>query len=1365
MVVTSTRALYKSNNHMMRLRYLNKLKESKKTIRQQLSHLGIRTLRPEDIAWNYVVTYNEKIRELWVGCNQMDPYEKDRVMREIDDLNHKRQQGLAEFNQDDCPIKFWELKAGWVQPEYRQPLPPLEPEPVQQQEPAQQQEKFQQLETLEEPELVATQASFTDFAPFGFVNDNSIPKGNYGVSELDIDHMGSFGLGNHESHFDIAFEATTSSQRYDADLSGLDAFVDSLWTFPADDTISKQLDATEVAHLQGQFQVSAANEPVPTQVQFESGEDFINDKSSIFSDSDGDEVDPAPVSCQAVEEPQILENASHALPNTQQSSCEEQVIENNDSDSLFGDDNKECQPESTEMTGQAVEEPLMSENNMIADAPPANPQVSEEQHDVQGYVDDDGSDSGDDSLGVVFEDVDLETALTSNQSADEPQSSTNTGSDMCDATDVISPEPIAQPDNGPEAQLNPGSEAQPTQEFGTQFDQELGAEPQAIEQPAPENQAATDAAPIEQVALGPQESQVTSDQSEATGGEGTEAPFTSQEVVPQEVVQQEPCNPLPSLPNWHEVRGYFGNRDAIREYARGQIRLYAPGTAVEMCSDLQLELLGTGTPEFRDMELWKYERCARTNQHYIVEFAEEYPEIPPHLVFTPIDNGQFIFHCLIARAPVQNASHNESAGIIDLTGDVSISSATATPSGVQEATLAAPAEIVAGAPVFATAGGDSVANGSGLLEEEAEVNRRVPKIPTPPPIDEATFAQGPVSLTNNAEPTTPVQNVADGNNGTWSSDWSGQAFSDGGESPRSPSNQEIHVMHHSVASDKHERETSPTDQAKGSKKARGKAPTGATTGSLSSVHGAHNALNQQLFPNGQAAGNVHAPPPAAAGTVAGPSNAAQPVQQGPAPQGATGKRHVGRPHKADSELTSPRKRQLKNPDSPCAEPSEGGNKRRRKNAPAAADTTDVSQGQQHGTSEESQPAQYYGPSPERSLDAKTWVEEHTQGGKGKKRKVPAPKKSPAPRKARKTKEATPAAPRTYRPIAPAPSRNQDDANGVQMQPRVSTPMGHSGAAGPSRNVQMNGNGTQMHSAAPPMQNGRSQQMRQQIPQQQGLQHPVGQQNGFTNHEQQQQHSEAPGPDVVKEKKAWLIAQLRELEQEDSNLAQQERQQGQQYPDVSSQMMSDPFTQQDFQEPQQQGFQQVPQQASQQAPHQPTQQRTQQRTQQPMQQPMQQMMPQIMPQTIEQQIQQQVRQQFRQLMQQQFQQPMQQPPMQQMMQQMMRQQIELQVRREFQQMLTPQVSQPPMAMPQTMFNQGMLSNGIASYTTNMQESHQQASPAVGYPAAGAFPQNGYLAPMDFNQGIEGTNVQGMFGGFDGGLGGAYMAQEGMPDFSG
>lgn len=1302
-VIRETRALYTFSSYAMRQRRLTRLQEHKMRLRHQLFLLGINVPRPEDIVWNYVVLYNERIRELWVNCNKNDPYEKDRVMRQIDDLNHKRQQLLAEFDQEDCVIPVWDFAEGWLPPKYRPALPPLEPEVVKQ------------------PELVPTQAS-PDVASLDHISDNSDPNGNNGVSGMDLNHMG---LHSHESHFDAAFEDTTSSQTYEADHFSLDAFEASLWNAPADDAVSAYLDAVELERLQEQLD-SMPIEQAPTQFQIGIGEDIDSDKDSLFGGADDDQVDPVPASCQAVEELHIPERAPNALHNTQQASFEEQVIQDNDDDSLFGAFDEDYQPESTEETGPTTDESLNSESNAVTDVPAANPQVSQEQHAVEEDVDDDDDDDND-PFNCEFEDVIFETEVSSNQNLSEPQSSTNTCSDRDDdakddAGDLINSAPITQPDHGPEEQLLPESEALPTQVFGALFDQGLEAEPQTAYQPAPEVQAAPAAAPVEQFVLAPHQVQVIADQSETAGGKGEGTPLVSQEIVPR--------NPF-SLPNWHEQRLQTQNIQAMHQYAREELCRFWPDN-VQPCSNMQLEFYASGSEEFEKQELERYEQCFHTGQDYIVEFVDDYDEIPPNMLLTWIDNGNYAFLCLIDQTPAQGQSQNMSAGVIDLTGDDSTPSATAAPLGVlQEAALAPPAEIVAaGAPVSATAGGRFVPETPEAEELEA---RTVPKIPLPPPVDEATFMQASASLPVNTKPTTPAQNASFGNNGTWSSDWSGQAFSDGGKSPRTPSSQEINAMADSVRSDNSDRLTNSTDQAKGRKKARGKVTKGAAPGSLSSVHSAHNALNHQLSQIAQTAGNVHAPPPAGPAPVAGPSNAVQPIQQQPASQAAKGKRHVGRPHKDDSELVSPRKRQLQNPESPCAEPSEGGNKRRRKNAPAAADATDASRAQQYSTPE-SQPAQYYGPSPDRNLDARTWIEEHTQGGKGKrgqKRKAPAPKKTPAPRKARKTNEATPPAPRTYRPIAPAPPRNPDQANGVQMQSHASTPMAPSGATGPSTDIQMNGNSTQMRPVAPHMQNGRPQQVRhqsfQQLPQQmpqqrefqrpasqqngfnpmqqQKSQYPMGQQNGFTNYEQQEQYRNARG--TVDGYVALLKAQLCEAEEAQAILNQRCQQQGQEYPKVSAQMIPNHFAQQGYQEP----MQQIVQQPAQQGHGQP----------------------------------------------QSFGMTSGEPYTQ--------EQIQQGVDIALQHILGTQMSQPPMVTPRTMSCRGISSDGIAPYQANMHEGYRQASPAAGFQPARPLPRNRYPAAMNFSQRMQGTNIQGAYGGFDEGVGGAYMAQDEMPDFRG
>ena len=85
-------------------------------------------------------------------------------------------------------------------------------------------------------------------------------------------------------------------------------------------------------------------------------------------------------------------------------------------------------------------------------------------------------------------------------------------------------------------------------------------------------------------------------------------------------------------------------------------------------------------------------------------------------------------------------------------------------------------------------------------------------------------------------------------------------------------------------------------------------------------------------------------------------------------------------------------------------------------------------------------------------------------------------------------EITPIAPRRYRNTASAPARNQGDANDVQMQSRASTPIGSGGATGSSAHAQMDGNGTQLHSAVSYVRNGQPQQM----PPPQESQNPMGQ---------------------------------------------------------------------------------------------------------------------------------------------------------------------------------------------------------------------------------------------------------------------------------
>jgi hypothetical protein len=1107
-IVEKTRKAYGFRIHYMRERAFMRLKEDKHELRKQLARLGIRTLRPVDVAWNYVIFYNEKIRHLWADCNKRDPEERGHVMRQIADLNQKRQQRLAEVDQlPDCPVMFWEFH-GWVEAEYREALRTLESE------------------TIEQPELVVAQPSPTNAGFLDHVTGGSEPIGDYDVPKADLNPMSSFEpfeLAGKTS-FDTAFENMTSSQEYDADRPSLDAFGKSLF---------------------------------PTQSHLESGEVMNHDDDdSLFGDSDY-QLDLAPISCQAVEEANISENASHASPIAQQqASPEEKVIENNNSDSVFSVPDGVSQLEPAAAPGQAAQEPLLCGNNTIANAS-VNKQVSHEQQTVEGYTEDN----------------------------DSP--------------------------------------------FGGEAEETDGAI----------------AEPVEQAALGPQEAQQIADQSDMADSEPGPPPF-----VPGEL----PKVYVPTFESLAESIDKDGLQQ-LRGIARKELCRFWPDGRQD-CSDRQLDIYATGTKEFKKDELTRYEECQKVGKAYVIEFEEEYDEIPPHLTLKTIFNGIALFHCLIADEPE----------VVDLTGDDSIPSATAAPLGVPEPALAAPAEIVAARePVPATADG-GVLNTDEAPKEADKAGKGLERIPNPPPVDQATFTQGPVQLAGNTEPTTPVQDGPVRNDGTWSSGWSEKAFSDGGVPPRTPSNQEVVVMERSVSADNTMRKTSTPEKAVRTKKARAKARTGAGPGPLSSTQGAHAALQNQLSQSDQTAGNVHAPSSAALGPVAGSST---------------------------------------------TETAERGTKRRKKNAKAAADA-DTSQ---QRTTPEQQPAQYYEPSPEQRVNAKKWVEDHTQGGKGKKtqkRKSLEPKTTPTPRKARKTDEETPVAPRSYRNIAPAPARNHNDANDGQMQSRASTPMGHNGATYSSPDVQMTGNGPQMHPAAPQMPHGRRQQMPramtqesfQNAPRPQYFQPPVGPQNVWVNPMQQQSSWQA-GTNSLQERRMRLEQEIKDLEQQelmaendrkmaekDRKIAELEQRLSQQHPAESSQMVPNHSMPQGHWQSLQQGNWPPPQQGN--------------------------VQPQSHGETGEEYL------QFKKFPQ--------------------------------------QMSQPSMTTPQMMPSQRIPPNGMAPYPTNMHGGYWQASPAAGHPMAMNFPQNGYPAPMNFSQSVQGANGHGMHGGFNGGAGGDHM-EGSMPGF--
>lgn len=1180
-IVDNTRRLYQDRNRILRARRIKVLKNYKQGLGKQLARLGIRAWRPIDIAWDYVMFYNDKIRQLWSDCNKGDPDEKGRVMRQIADLIHKRYQGLAEVDQlPDCPILALQLP-GWVESEYFEALRPLETEAVDQPDP------------VEQPESVVTQLASRNIGFLDHVSDGSEPIGDYDVPKADLEPTSSREVGEKTS-FETAFEITTSSQTYNADPPSLDAFEKSLFATPSrfepgedinddDDSIFGDPDDND----------SLFGDP--------------NDDDSLFGDANNYQIDPTPVSCQTVQEAQPPENTLHVSPTTQQA-FKEKLVKDYNSGSVPRIPDRGSPPKPATAPSQAAEVPLIcGDNNTITDAS-INQQVSQEQQAVRGLTEDN----------------------------DFPFSGEAEEADG----------PFAEPKHGTETQLGPGVGALPTQESGIPFDQGLGAAPLMPGQPGLHSQAAPGAEPVQQVVLAAQEAQQSAGQSKVTSSERGPPPFVTR------YVSKGFCPTYQQLATEMRESGL----EFLRRNARDELRPFWPHGR-QACTNLQLDLYATGVEAFKKEELERYERCFQVRKPYVVEFLEEYEEIPPNKTLQYIFNGIALFNCLIDKKPE----------VVDLTEDDSISSTMAASFGVPEPTLSAPEEVLAaGEPVSATAD-EGALNGDETPQDTDLAPKRVSKIHTPPPVDQATFTQGPVLLTGNVKPTTPMQNDSVGSNGAWSSGWSGKAFSDGGEPPRTPSNQDVVVMERSVSTDNTKRKSSTTDKTVVTKRVRANTRAGAGSGSFNSTQRAHAALQDQLSQSAQAAGPVHGPLSASPGPMAGPST---------------------------------------------AEPTERGNKRRKKNAEAAADT-DASLRQQHSTPEQ-QPAQYYGPSPEQSVDAKKWVEDHAQGGKGKKsqkRKATEPKKTPTPRKARKTKEATPTAPRSYRNIAPAPARNHDDANDVQMQSRENTPMGHTRATRSSPHVQIPGNGTQILSAARHMPHGQPQQMPQQafqnLPQQQYFQPPVGQQNGWTSPMQQQQALEAQNSHLLDRveqlrQQVVILKQQTLIEANNRRIAELEQQAGQPAAANSSQLTS---------------YHSMPQGnwQSQQQSDWPS---SLQGNVQPQSHGMVSHNPYLPPQGY----------------------------------------LQYQQWQSFPQ----QMSQPPMATPLMMSNQGMVSNGTVSRPTSMHEGYWQGPPPAGNPMARPCPQNGYQAHMNFNYGLQGDNTHGMHGGFNGGASGNHT-EERMTDF--
>lgn len=1281
MIAEQTRDAFKSDFEEYFQGKLQQIKHNKMQLRRQLALLGQYHLSPIDIAWNYVVLYNQKIRKLWNECTHENADERGRVMRQIDDLNCKRRQRLEEVNElPDCPVQTWDF-TGWVDPRdrNRKARSTEKPKPVNKPKTVKLPKTIEKPQTIEKPKVVASQDLLTHSA--------SILEGDYGVSTEDPFSMHSFEAEG-TSFFEAEFEALDFSKKYESQLAS------SGTSLLEDPTIS-------AAEEQEQQQFSAPTEQPPAiEHQIESSDD-TNVYDSLFSDPEGgDQLEPDLASPQTTEELQTSEHAADVSPIGQHVYLEEQVVENNDLNSLFGDCEEDNQLETALGCSQTTEEPQISDH--AADAAPVKEHVSPEAQVVENndfgslFSDDEedeqtepapasfqatkeaqisevaakpstltqptvqeqviqGNIGNDASLvSSVVQEVDLEIASAPCQITDEPQSISNTGSEanifpgttadgqssehfvgdaVRNADPAASQQALAPPEQVPvvsnesnfgaadedglwdgpwlpvegdyfsqqmlaEEMSGPMPLSRSGEEYGEMFRQSLlvapstqvfeqnldlfpnalpnqevdavpeqssevlpdqrlradhqvadhlapkaqaapdaalvktvvisaqegeglGADSQIAEQIAQENQTAPDATPVEQVAVSTQQGQVVAGKSKDATYDATQEYLDASDWR-----SSAPWNTMPKRPTYEELLPNLQEPvlqgELQKLFAAAWEKLGPFIRSWESCSLKQFHMFALAKDEFQAQELKKYESVFKAGGQYVVQFADEFSEIPVGKKTEVVDNGHSVFNCLVPQLPAQDATQRKSAAVIDLTEDDAPSLNTAVPHRVPRPALLAPAEIVASietdppaASKASNAKGPSTPKRPAAKKKKATspIKNNVPEIDLQAPVDEGTFAGVSATPISSTETATPVQGDGDDDE-IWQNGWSDQTFSNSEPSPNSPSDQELASMKYSVASDNVSRGLA-TSQSPAQK------PTGAATGSLSSVQERHSALNHQLSQNPQVAGNIPATPAAAPGPVAGPSNAAQPVQQEPA---RPGKRHVGRPHKDQSELASPRKHKLKHPDSPCAAPTKRSYKRRKQNAKADDDEDDVPPGQQQGTPEK--PEEYYEAAPNRSLSLETspkdYVKNIAEGTKGRKRKAPAPKKTPAPRKAQKTKQSTADAvapqpgdgetvsgtpePRRYRPIAPAPARDQDEASGVQVQQPASTPARGMDGIEPLPNAQIAGNEPHMHSAAPYAQNGQphaAQQMHQQdFPQvqQQGFQ-PMAQHD----YQQMQQH--------------------------------------------------------------------------------------------------------------------------------------------------------------------------------------------------------------------------------------------------------------------
>lgn len=1010
-IVSLTRQMYANNNGLLRLRVLKRLAKEKQELRRRLARLGIWTLRPVDIAWNYVIFYNEKIRQLWIDCNLMDPDERRRVMRQISALGKKRRQRLADADQlPDCQVRFWEFH-GWAEAEYNEVCRAVEAEIIEKSKLVEKHDPAEQRETLERPAPVIIQPDSTTTGFLDDVGGGSAPMGDYQMSKADSVPMSSTEPSG-ETSFDTAFENTTSSQEYDADRPGLDSFEKGLFA---------------------------------TQTRSKPGEDTIIDNSSLFSDGDDDSLfgdgddyrlNPAPVSCQTANGAQVPVNASFDF-------------EEDPDYSLFGDsDDFQLYP--APVPNPDVEEAHDLEN--ASQASPINQRAcSEETMELNE------SDSGDPLFGDIdyFQTVPALVVSQAVEKARTPENAshasliTNQGSLVEDS--------IGTNESGPvPGVLDENHLAEPAAAPGQAAEQPLIHDDNAIAYASVDQQVSQDRQAMEL--------QQMADQSVVANNQAGPPPYVRGEVPTGPYVRFYPDILLQIEESRQE------DLEHMREDARGHLSRFWPDGKQD-CSVMQLDLFALATDGFKDDEYRRYEMCQEAGKPHVVHFQEEYGEIPPNMTLAPVYNGAFVYRCLAENMPVSEPENEPE--FVDLTGDDSTPCTTTAPldEPEHEHVHAAPAEVIAASePARPAAGGEVILQGRKTSKKASKTPRKVEMIQTPSPVDQATFTQDPArTLAGPPAPAKPVNNGAVGDSSDWSSDWSGKAFSDGGEPPKTPSDKEVVVMQRSVSDDDTTRRTSPIDKAVGTKMSGRKARTSRGSGSLSSTQSAHVALQNQLSQTSEAAGNVNTPPSTKLSPVEGRQQSDTPGQQ-------------------------------------------------------------------------QQPRPYYGVSPENRADPKKWVEEHTQGGKGKKarkRKTPESKEAPTPRKARKTEEVTSAptvtlAPRTYQKIAPAPPRSHDDANNVQMQFRVGSSMDRDGPSYSSSDVQLSSFSTPIHSAMPQVPQVPLQPMHPRIPQQsaqqqQYTQPPVGPQNGWANPMQQRHNSQAV-EEPLGVRRARLQKQLHELEQ-------------------------------------------------------------------------------------------------------------------------------------------------------------------------------------------------------------------------------------------